>query len=134
MTARGIRNNNPGNIRQSGDTFLGEVKPGRDGAFKTFRTMAYGYRALIKTLQTYQRKYGLRTVRQLVSRWAPDSENDTEAYTVSVSRSTGYAPDRPIDMERKDVAVKMAEAISRVECGRYDSAAAMEGFDLIHKP
>lgn len=131
MTARGKRNNNPGNIRLSGDTFQGEVKPSRDRSFKTFRTMAYGYRALIKTLQTYQRKYGLKTVRLLIGRWAPPTENDTQSYIGHVCRSTGYMADQPIDLCKKDVAVKMACAISDVECGWHDMTAAMEGFDLI---
>ena len=52
-TPRGIRNNNPLNIRHSRDRFQGEVVPSRDGAFKQFSSMAYGYRAAFVTLATY---------------------------------------------------------------------------------
>ncbi|MBX9055585.1 structural protein P5, partial [Parabacteroides merdae] len=50
MTARGLRNNNPGNIRINGDLFQGEVRPSKDKSFKQFTTMAYGYRAMFKIL------------------------------------------------------------------------------------
>ena len=43
--ARGIRNNNPGNIRKDGSVWRGEVA-GPDKSFKTFETMAWGIRAI----------------------------------------------------------------------------------------
>ena len=52
MIPRGLRNNNPLNIRHSADSFQGEIK-GEDKAFKTFISMAYGYRAAFVTLATY---------------------------------------------------------------------------------
>ena len=57
MKPRGLRNNNPGNIRNSDATdWKGEVKPSqkKDNAFEEFGTMAHGYRALIKLLQNYR--------------------------------------------------------------------------------
>lgn len=77
---RGLRNNNPGNIRKDGTHWKGEVEPSRDAAFKQFESMAWGYRAMFKCLNTYSRKYGLDTIRKMISRWAPPSENDTDAY------------------------------------------------------
>lgn len=53
MTARGLRNNNPGNIRINNDLFQGEVGPSEDKSFKQFTTMAYGYRAMFKILSNY---------------------------------------------------------------------------------
>lgn len=53
MTARGLRNNNPGNIRINNDLFQGEVRPSEDKSFKQFTTMAYGYRAMFKILSNY---------------------------------------------------------------------------------
>jgi len=58
MAARGLRNNNPGNIRLSRTVWQGEIRPSRDRSFCQFRTMAYGYRALIKLLQNYRRNNG----------------------------------------------------------------------------
>lgn len=71
---RGLRNNNPGNIRKDGTHWKGEVEPSRDAAFKQFESMAWGYRAMFKCLNTYSRKYGLDTIRKMISRWAPPSE------------------------------------------------------------
>lgn len=130
---RGEINNNPGNIRLSSQAFLGEVKPSKDKSFKQFVNVDYGYRALIKTLQTYQRSYGLKTIRGMIKRWAPSNENDTEAYIRRVCQDSGFKADEVIDMQRKDVAIKIARAISKVECsGWYDMSAAMRGFDLIN--
>ena len=61
MAARGLRNNNPGNIRLSRTVWQGEIRPSRDRSFCQFRTMAYGYRALIKLLQNYRRNNGCPT-------------------------------------------------------------------------
>lgn len=47
--------------------------------------MKYGVRAICKCLQTYQTKYHLQTIEQLIERWAPPSENNTKAYINNVS-------------------------------------------------
>ena len=75
MIPRGLRNNNPLNIRHNKDVFQGEVK-GTDKAFKTFSTMPYGYRAAFVTLATYNSR-GWNTIEKIISRWAPPCENDT---------------------------------------------------------
>lgn len=85
---RGIRNNNPGNIRDSaGDTWEGQT--GTDGAFAVFSAPEYGIRALGKLLLNYYYKYGLNTVDDIISRYAPDSENNTAAYVGSVANELG---------------------------------------------
>ncbi len=66
MTARGIRNNNPGNIRK-GDNWQGLAAEQTDEAFCVFRSAEYGIRALVKVLLNYEKKYGLNTVRKLLS-------------------------------------------------------------------
>ena len=89
ITPRGLRNNNPGNIRINDDLFQGEVRPSRDKSFKQFETMAYGYRAIFKILRNYLCIYKLDTIRKMVGRWAPPGDNNhTEAYIKAVS---GYA-------------------------------------------
>lgn len=114
---RGLRNNNPGNIVKSRTRWQGEVAGG-DPRFCTFSSMAYGYRALMKLLQNYQRVHHLYTIRQLITRWAPSSENNTNAYIVAVARQTGYTADERIDMLDRQTAMSMAAAISKVENGR----------------
>lgn len=71
MSSRGLRNNNPGNIRLSRTLWQGEVHPSQDRSFCQFKSMAYGYRALIKLLQNYRRLNGCRTVADFINRWAP---------------------------------------------------------------
>ena len=80
ITPRGLRNNNPGNIRINDDLFQGEVRPSRDKSFKLFETMAYGYRAIFKILRNYLCIYKLDTIRKMVGRSAPPGDNNhTEA-------------------------------------------------------
>ena len=89
--SRGLSNCNPGNIRQSKVRYKGEVQPSRDPAFKQFESLAWGYRAVFVLLHTYRVRHGLRTVRGMISRWAPPVENHTEAYIRAVAADTGGA-------------------------------------------
>lgn len=114
---RGISNCNPGNIRRSGDVFQGEIIPSKDAKFKQFQNMAYGYRAMFKLLSTYYRAYSLKTIRQLVTRWAPNNENNTAAYITLVSSYTGIAADAPLQFTEGEM-TKIVAAMSRVENGR----------------
>ncbi|WP_064975053.1 structural protein P5 [Alistipes provencensis] len=115
--SRGLSNCNPGNIRQSGVRYKGEVRPSRDPAFKQFESLAWGYRAVFMLLHTYRVRHGLRTIREMISRWAPPSENHTEAYIRAVSADTGIGPDEVLDTLDPAVMVPVAAAISRVENG-----------------
>lgn len=80
---RGMRNNNPGNIRKTTIDWKGEKK-GKDDAFETFEHIEYGIRAIFKLMTTYYKKHGCINIRDLINRWAPPSENDTKTYIVSV--------------------------------------------------
>ncbi|WP_367672819.1 structural protein, partial [Serratia symbiotica] len=90
---RGIRNNNPGNIRW-GDDWKGLLpdKQRTDKSFCQFSTPEYGIRAMIIILRNYQKKHGINTISGIIHRWAPTSENDTQAYIDSVSQEVGVAP------------------------------------------
>lgn len=114
---RGLRNNNPGNIRRNSDMFQGEVNPSRDKEFKQFKTMAYGYRAMFKILSNYYRKYSLTTIRKMIGRWAPKSENNTDAYVSLVSSYSGIGPDDLISFDREQM-IRIVAGMSRVENGR----------------
>ena len=83
---RGLRNNNPGNIRNSKTVWQGEIVPSTDLSFKQFKTMAYGYRAMIKLLQNYRKLNGCRTISDFINRWAPPVENNTSGYISRVCR------------------------------------------------
>lgn len=88
--SRGIRNNNPGNVRISDIPWRGKLTPSPDPAFETFDTAHNGIRAIAKILLTYFKRDGLKTISEIVSKWAPPSENDTGAYANHVSKETGY--------------------------------------------
>lgn len=114
---RGIRNNNPLNIRV-GNVWLGEVPNPTDNAFEQFCTMEYGIRAAFVILRRYIRRYGNNTIRSIISTWAPDSENNTSAYITSVATNMGIDPDTPIDYADVDMMVKLVAAMAKVECGQ----------------
>ena len=129
--SRGLRNCNPGNIRQSKGRYKGEVRPSRDPAFKQFESLAWGYRAIFVLLDTYRTRHGLRTIAQMITRWAPPSENRTDAYIRAVAESTGIGLDEPLDTRDRKTMVPVAAAISRVENGvAADLREVEKGWEL----
>lgn len=115
--SRGLRNNNPGNIRLSRTLWQGEVRPSQDKAFCQFTSMAYGYRALIKLLQNYRKVNGCRTMADFINRWAPPVENNTSGYIQRVCRDLQVPSTFVPDVNDKDTMCVFAAAISRVENG-----------------
>lgn len=128
---RGLRNNNPGNIRRNSDVFQGE-KTSSDREFKQFKSMAYGYRAIFKILSNYGRNYHLKTIRQMIGRWAPENENDTGAYVKAVSDYAGIPADDPIDINDREQMVRIVAGMSKVENGREaDMSDVIAGWNLL---
>lgn len=118
MTAtRGERNNNPGNIRLSSAPWQGKVG-GSDTAFETFADAKAGIRALAVNLRTYQNRHGLDTVREIISRYAPASENNTAAYVRAVANAVGIGPDDQIDLSSDATLTALVAAIITHENGR----------------
>lgn len=134
MPTRGLRNNNPGNIDKTVEVWEGQELPGSDDRFCTFSSMAYGCRALIPTLMTYHSKHGLSSVRQIINRWAPPVENNTDAYVDHVCRRLGVAPDHPLDFGNPQVYLHLARAIAYHENGAAADSISlgtwMEGAEL----
>jgi hypothetical protein len=120
---RGERNRNPGNIRRSSSKWVGLSATQTDTAYAQFDRPLDGIRAIAVLLRNYGRN-GFDSVGAIVRRWAPSSENDTAAYIANVSRWTGYAPDRQLDLARPDVMRNLVRSIIRQENGRviYDDA------------
>lgn len=113
---RGIRNNNPLNIRRSKDKWKGMRAVQSDAQFCQFESLEWGWRAAFWLLtRTYYHKYRLFTIRAIVTKWAPAIENDTKAYIANVSRLTGIDPDEPIgipsDQPARWIALGTAMAI-----------------------
>lgn len=125
MATRGIRNNNPGNIRVSKDQWEGTT--GDDGAFVTFDSPESGVRALGKNLLSYGRQ-GYDSIEKIINRWAPPNENDTKAYIDSVVAATGIPATQSLDLSDPDTLSSLAQAISFHETGsRYDPEVYQQG-------
>lgn len=116
--SRGLRNCNPGNIRRSRVRYKGEILPSHDKEFKQFCSMAYGYRAMFVLLDSYRSKYGLCTIRQMLNRYAPPSENFTEGYIRFVASRTGIAPDEIVNTRAARDMVPIVAAMSEIENGK----------------
>ena len=116
---RGERNNNPGNIRISTAPWQGKIPVAQntDGAFEQFDTVQNGIRALGKLMLTYS-NLGFRTVRQIINRYAPPSENITGSYITAVAQGVGVAPDDAINVRDPATMFKLARAIIKHENGR----------------
>ena len=128
---RGLRNNNPGNIRKNSDVFQGE-KTSSDKEFKQFKSMAYGYRAIFKILSNYYRNYKLDTIRKMIGRWAPENENDTDAYVKAVSDYAGIPADDPININDREQMIRIVAGMSRIENGREaDMSDVIAGWNLL---
>jgi hypothetical protein len=96
---RGIRNNNPGNIKYDPAVdWQGEVSD--DGTFVIFDDIGWGLRALGTDLMNKITKDHLTTIRLIVSKYAPPSENVTDAYIASVSQDTGIEPDDQLSVDQ----------------------------------
>ena len=134
---RGIRNNNPLNIRRTDkDQWKGLSKTQSDLSFCQFETLEWGWRAAFYLLtRTYYHKYRLYTIRGIISRWAPPQDNnDTAAYIANVSRLTGIAPDEPIgipsDRPSRWMMVGVAMAIQENGTTSIDYFAMLRGWEL----
>lgn len=111
---RGIRNNNPGNIRVvAGVTWQGQIGVDDDG-FLIFDTMENGIRAIARILKNYQRLYGLNTVRAIATRW---SATDQTAYTANLSSWLGVDEDESIDVSDPETLGVLVRGIIRQENG-----------------
>jgi hypothetical protein len=128
---RGVRNNNPGNIRISTTLYKGKVQKNTDGAFEQFESIEYGVRALIKLISVYYFKHKKTTIRQIISRFAPQNENNTQSYINNVSKRMNTHPDKTLIWEPFTIR-NLVFAIVKSESGDgvinqqiYDSAVKL---------
>lgn len=134
-TPRGIRNNNPGNLRH-GPKWDGLRSIQTDSEFSQFETPEAGLRAMGITLLNYEKRHGLRTVRDIANRWAPpigqDSEGnayaqDSASYAGYVAAFLGVPVYQPIDVRSR--LPELMEAITSYENAghRYSRPVAEAG-------
>lgn len=116
------RNNNPGDLRtlSGGEKWDGQIGIDNDpgGPFCIFETRVMGWRALAKLLLTYYDVHGLKTIRDIVGRFAPAADgNDEDSYVACVARSVGSAPDFDLYLHNDFMMLHLCEAIAIMEGG-----------------
>lgn len=121
MTVRGLRNNNPLNIRK-GAKWQGLVIPGTDKEFCQFRSMAYGLRAAVLLIRNHCAGYSssrikFDTIGKLIRAWAPACENDTQTYIKFVCTQMGVTPDTQVRPYDRSFMVQLVSAMAKFETG-----------------
>lgn len=133
---RGIRNNNPLNIRK-GNSWIGERYPQVDREFEEFQTLEYGIRAAFKLMRNYitgfsGRSVKYNTIRKLIRRWAPPTENATQRYIDFVCKEVDKDQNEVIFFSDRKLMVMICRAMAFVECGQWIEVAKFEsGYDLL---
>ena len=128
MIPRGIRNKNPGNLDYNAAAFERDPWVGEVGIevhptprFTTFESSVFGIRALARTLLTYYRHRKaadgspIDTVQEVIDRWAPASENDTDSYAEIVARAVGVEKGAEINIEDPEILATLVMSIIRHE-------------------
>ena len=132
---RGMRNNNPLNVRlYPNSSWVGMKENQEDLAFVQFTTLVYGYRAALIIIGRTYYKRGWNTVEAILTHFAPASENNTKAYintVVKEMRETLGANfgkrtplPKPSFMTMKTW-VSLIAAMQNVECGRGSVYSSM---------
>lgn len=115
----GLKNNNPGNLIKTNIAWQGKIPHAQntDKRFEQFENVYWGLRAMLKDLINDINK-GKNTVKLLISEYAPPSENDTNAYINSVSKTLGVAPTQRLTEINSAFLLKLVRAIIKVELGK----------------
>lgn len=133
---RGIRNNNPLNIRK-GNKWFGERFPQIDRDFEEFETIEFGLRAAFKLMRNYITGFGgkmvkFNTIRLLISRWAPPTENATQRYIDFVCSQVGKDQREIIWFSDRKLMVSICRAMAFVECGQWiDKEKFESAYDML---
>lgn len=117
ITPRGIRNNNPMNLRDFGIRWQGLDSPSSDaGGYARFVDPVKGLRAGMRDLLTDFRRDGQNTIRKLITEFAPrEDSNDTAAYIAAVAKRLGIGADAHLDVPSR--LIELARAIVAHENG-----------------
>lgn len=112
---------NPCNLKKAGTTATGRA------AFRVFKNDAEGYLAARRQLILYQERDGLRTVGEMVSKWAPKKENDLEAYKRTLA-AYGCAWGQRVNIRDAAQAARLLKAMSVHEgpVGAYYSVGQIQ--------
>ena len=132
MKPRGIRLNNPLNIRHNrNNRWQGVYEQQDDPSFVHFASMQFGIRAAFIILKGYIAK-GLNTPEKIITRWAPPKENPTDRYIQFVYKRSGLYPDTYIVFSHKATMVRLVEAMIYFENGWEVKTDIIEqGYDMV---
>lgn len=113
---RGIRNNNPLNIRHSSSKWQGMARRQSDRAFVQFTNRKYGYRAAFVLIRSYIGLHHANTIGKIIARWAPSSDgNNTQAYIQFVSQTIGIPADEPLRFSDQQKMVSIVRSMAQME-------------------
>ena len=127
---RGFRNNNWLNIKISNNNWQGKRANNTDGEFEQFETPELGIRAATRNIRTYGQR-GLQTVKDIISTWAPTSENNTASYIQNVASRMDVDPNQILDLNDTDTMVKLISAMTISENGRAgDESIIRRGVEM----
>jgi len=132
-TPRGIKNCNPLNlVDMPSNPWQGLAVPSNDGRLCVFTAPIYGIRAGAVNLIGYFDRHGYKTIRAIISAWAPVSENDTAAYIMDVCQRTGFGADDLFDLHTYDHLRALVVAIIWHENGQmpYSDAVIDEALKM----
>ena len=106
--------NNPVNVRHySNNDWNGLI--GYDNGYCKFDSVENGYRASFKLIKKYIRDYDLRTIEEIIQRYAPENENDTEGYIDNVEKWSGIKRNSKISSEDNNKIAMVISAMARQE-------------------
>lgn len=128
---RGQRNHNPLNIRK-GNNWQGEHPTMHDSEFECFVSDTYGFRAAFIIIKNgFKASTPRETIRQIVTRWAPPSENDTESYVATISQRTNIHPDTRLTFSCRHEIVAIVKAMAWVESRcEYPDHVLHQAYDM----
>lgn len=118
---RGIRNNNPLNIRK-GCNWMGERQDQQDPVFEEFISLEYGIRAALKLMINHITGFGgtrrkANTLQKLIWVWAPPSENNSAAYVRTVASACDMSPNSLLDPKNEKQICAVCRAMAKMESG-----------------
>lgn len=115
---RGIRNNNPMNIRKNSGSWIGLAPQQSDADFCQFTMPVWGIRAGMKCIQHICVDVPDATVSEIIGKWAPPCENDTKAYVQDVCARAHCDPDFVFPADNVIWLASLASAIVEHENGQ----------------
>lgn len=122
---RGMRNNNPFNLRTSNSKWIGKVGVD-DKGFVIFDSLTHGVRAGVINLTNGYFKKGL-SIKQIIAKYAPaEDNNDESAYVKNIVKMSDHFNADYVPVSAEDFLL-VCKAIVRVEQG-FDAVS----FDMIN--